>query len=93
MADIERMTVVFPEPMAAGLRAAVEAGEYATTSEAVRDAVRLWEMRQKLRAEDVARLRVAVEEGRASGPPVPYDGDEMLAEIKRRNPDVLKRHG
>ena len=42
MANIERMTVVFPEPMAATIRAAVEAGDYATTSEAVRDAVRLW---------------------------------------------------
>lgn len=41
VAQIERMTVVFPEPMVAQIRAAVAAGEYASTSEAVRDAVRL----------------------------------------------------
>ncbi len=48
MANIERMTVVFPEPMADQLRAAVEAGEYASTSEAVRDAVRLWSGRRRM---------------------------------------------
>ena len=50
MAEIERMTVVFPEPMADQLRAAVKAGEYASTSEAVRDAVRLVGGRRELRA-------------------------------------------
>ncbi|WP_244936494.1 ribbon-helix-helix domain-containing protein [Methylobacterium currus] len=49
MAHIERLTVVFPEPMAAQIRAAVEAGDYASTSEAVRDAVRLWSDRRQMR--------------------------------------------
>jgi hypothetical protein len=30
MADIERVTIALPEPMAASVRAAVEAGEYAS---------------------------------------------------------------
>jgi len=42
MANIERMTIVVPEPMAAKIRAAVAAGDYASTSEVVRDAMRLW---------------------------------------------------
>jgi len=59
MADIERVTVVFPEPMAEQLRAAVEAGEYASTSEAVRDAVRLWGGRRALRQREIEMLRRA----------------------------------
>jgi antitoxin ParD1/3/4 len=69
MANIERMTVVFPEPMADQLRAAVEAGEYASTSEAVRDAVRLWSGRRRMMAQDLEQLRRAWDEGKASGRP------------------------
>ncbi len=67
MAQIERMTVVFPEPMAATLRAAVEAGDYATTSEAVRDAVRLWTEKRAHRERDTEILRRAWDAGKASG--------------------------
>ena len=55
MSKIERMTVVFPEPMAEQIRAAVDAGEYASTSEVVRDAVRLWNGRRELRAHERSR--------------------------------------
>jgi len=41
MTNEEHLTVVVPEPLAAEIRAAVEAGEYATTGEAVGDAVQL----------------------------------------------------
>jgi antitoxin ParD1/3/4 len=57
MAQIERLTIALPEPMAASVRAAVEAGEYASTSEVFRDALRLWEARRELRARDVEELR------------------------------------
>lgn len=82
MAEIERMTVVFPEPMAAQLRAAVEAGEYASTSEAVRDAVRLWESRRRLRDEEIARLRRAWDEGKASGSAGPLDMKAIIEEAR-----------
>lgn len=42
MAKLERITVTMPQEMAARLRAAVERGEYATTSEVVREALRDW---------------------------------------------------
>jgi antitoxin ParD1/3/4 len=41
MTNEEHLTVVVPEPLAAEIRAAVVAGEYATTGEAVGDAVQL----------------------------------------------------
>ena len=82
MADIERMTVVFPEPMAQQLRAAVEAGEYASTSEAVRDAVRLWGGRRELRQREIEMLRCAWDEGKASGSAGPLKMGDVIAEAK-----------
>jgi antitoxin ParD1/3/4 len=82
MAEIERMTVVFPEPMANLLRAAVEAGEYASTSEAVRDAVRLWGGRRELRQREIEMLRRAWDEGKASGPAGPLKIADVVAEAK-----------
>ena len=48
MADIERLTVTLPADLAAVLRDAVNAGDYASTSEAVREAVRDWRMKATL---------------------------------------------
>ena len=80
MADIERMTVVFPEPMASKLRAAVQAGEYASTSEAVRDAVRQWDERRQFKEEEITRLRGAWDAGKASGDAGEFSMTEILAE-------------
>ena len=82
MADIARMTVVFTEPMAAEIRAAVAAGEYASTSEAVEDAVRLWSTRRQLREQDVAGLRAAWDRGLASGFVGPLDFDDVRRDAR-----------
>lgn len=83
MANIARMTVVFTEPMAAEIRAAVEAGEYASTSEAVRDAVRLWTSRRQLREQDVSELRTAWDRGLASGFVGPLDLNELRRDARK----------
>lgn len=67
MADIERLSVALPVPMAKSIRQAVANGEYASTSEVIRDALRLWESRRHLRERDVAVLRDRWDEGKASG--------------------------
>jgi antitoxin ParD1/3/4 len=82
MSDAERMIVVFPAPMAEQLRAAVESGEYASTSEAVRDAVRLWGGRRELRQRDIELLRRAWDAGKASGSAAQLDMAEIIAEAR-----------
>ena len=84
MANLERMTVVFPEPMAAQIRAAVETGEYASTSEAVRDAVRLWSSRRQMRQHELERLRQAWDTGKASGLHGALDFDELRRDARER---------
>jgi antitoxin ParD1/3/4 len=49
------------------LKAAVETGEYATTCEIVRDAVRDWQLKRELRQEDIKRRRQLWDAGLASG--------------------------
>jgi antitoxin ParD1/3/4 len=64
------------------LAAAVERGSYASTSEVIRDALRLWEQREEIRALEIARLKQAYDEGLASGEPVAMTADELLASFR-----------
>jgi antitoxin ParD1/3/4 len=63
------------------LDAAVESGRYATTSEVIRDALRLWELQEEMRALEIARLKAAYEEGLASGEPM--DGPLTMDALRR----------
>ncbi|MFO1013949.1 MAG: type II toxin-antitoxin system ParD family antitoxin [Caulobacteraceae bacterium] len=76
------MTIVFPEPMANQIRSAVEAGEYASTSEAVRDAVRLWTARRRLQEAELQGLREAWSEGKASGSKGALNMKSLIAEAR-----------
>jgi antitoxin ParD1/3/4 len=82
MSKIERMTVVVPEPMAAKIRAAVASGDYASTSEVVRDAMRLWSDRREFRREELAMLRNAWDGGKASGIAGPLDMTSIIDEAR-----------
>ena len=84
MAEIERVTIALPEPMAASVRAAVEAGEYASTSEVLRDALRLWVARRELRVRDVEEMRRRWEAGKASGLARELSIREVIADEKTK---------
>ena len=60
------------------------AGEYATASEIVREAVRDWQAKRELRHDDIRRLRQRWDEGKASGPPEPVDFDALRKEARRK---------
>ncbi len=82
MGDYARMTVVVPEPMAETIQAAIAAGEYASASEVVRDAMRLWNERRAFRAEELRVLRAAWDSGKASGIAGPFDMKSIIADAK-----------
>ncbi len=84
MADIQKVSVALTGGQLAALKAAVEAGEYATTSEIVREAVRDWQFKRELRQEEVKRLRKLWDEGKASGPAEPFDVERTLAAARAR---------
>jgi antitoxin ParD1/3/4 len=93
MAEIERLSVALPEPMAKSVRKAVADGEYASTSEVIRDALRLWESRRQLRERDVAVLRSRWDEGKASGRAGRLDLKRVLAEERATFKGVTRRRG
>ncbi|MFZ1318393.1 MAG: type II toxin-antitoxin system ParD family antitoxin [Candidatus Nitrotoga sp.] len=83
MSNIERVTITMPSDMAAIVKAAVEHGDYASTSEVVRDALRDWTHKRSLRQQDVAELRsLWLEALNNKSPGVP--ADEVLERLERK---------
>ena len=65
MAEIERLTITLPAEIAAVVKSAVEAGDYASTSEVIRSALHDWNAKRALHLEDLAALKSAIETGLA----------------------------
>jgi antitoxin ParD1/3/4 len=79
MSKLERITVTMPAEMAAKLRAAVDEGSYATSSEIVREAVRAWVEKQERREAELAHIRALIAEGEASEM---LDGETVLRDLE-----------
>jgi len=84
MPDIQKVSVALTGEQLSVVKSAVEAGEYATTSEVVREALREWQWKRELRGQELERLRTLWDEGIASGPGRPMDWDATLSEARRR---------
>ncbi len=65
MSNIERLTITLPTDMAAVVKAAVEGGDYASTSEVVRDALREWKLRRVVQEQELAALKADIDKGLA----------------------------
>jgi antitoxin ParD1/3/4 len=65
MSTIERMTITMPADMAAVVKAAVDSGDYASTSEVVRDALREWKMKRAIQLQEIAALKTDIDKGLA----------------------------
>jgi antitoxin ParD1/3/4 len=57
MPTVEKLSIALPTEMAAVVRRAVEAGEYSSNSEVIRDALRDWTHKRNLREQSLAGLR------------------------------------
>ena len=81
MPAIERVSVTLPSEMVATLRQTVEGGQYASTSEIVREALREWTRRRDDELRDLQALREAVRIGDESGPSIP--AEEVFSELRQ----------
>jgi antitoxin ParD1/3/4 len=63
MAEIERMTITLPSDMAAVVKGAVEGGDYASSSEVVREALRDWKTKRALHLQELAALKADIDRG------------------------------
>jgi antitoxin ParD1/3/4 len=76
MPTVEKISIALTEDMAALVREAVESGEYVSTSEVIREALRDWKHRRALAHEELRRLwQEGIESGSA--------GELDIEEIKR----------
>lgn len=86
MAAAEKISVTLTPEMLRVIEASVEAGEFASVSEALRDAVRAWQRERQERAERLeairARIRRSLEDPR---PPV------TVEELDRRMAALFER--
>jgi antitoxin ParD1/3/4 len=82
MPRVEKVSIAVTAEMAAEMRRVVASGEFASASEVVRDALRVWNQRRTERAQAVEKLGLAWDAGIASGAPV--DGETAFARMKAR---------
>ncbi len=66
------------------VREKVSSGLYNSASEVVREALRLMDMEDQLRAVKLKNLQHDIREGLESGPATPWDAEEMKREGRKR---------
>lgn len=65
MAGIERLTITLPSDMAVLVKGAVEEGDYASSSEVIREALRDWKVKRELQLQKIAALKADIDRGLA----------------------------
>lgn len=84
MANVEKISIALTQDMAQTVRKAVESGEYATSSEVVREALRDWKQKRDVTRAGVEELGRLWAEGVVSGRSAHTDIEAVIAEAKRR---------
>ena len=75
------MTITLPSDMAAVVRSAVKDGDYASSSEVVREALRDWKVKRALQLQELAALKADIDRGLAdlaSGRVRAFDTDRLI---------------
>lgn len=84
MSEIQKVSVALTGQQLMTLKTAVDSGEYATTSEIIREALRDWQRKRELHGEDVQRLRQLWSEGKQSGSAVAADLGKVRQKARQR---------
>lgn len=87
MSNVERITVTLTADMAGDVRSAVFAGEYASSSEIVREALRDWRHKRALRQRELEELRADIRRGiedADSGRVSDFDPERIIDGGRRR---------
>jgi len=83
MPTVEKISIALPVEMVLQVRQAVDAGEYASSSEVVREALREWKYKRELQQNGISELRQLWQEARADKRPG-LDADEVLDGLERK---------
>jgi antitoxin ParD1/3/4 len=86
MADVERLTVTMPAEMLAVVKAAVSDGDYASTSEVIREALRDWKIKRAVQLQEFVALKEDVQQGLSDvshGQITEFNADQIIELGKR----------
>lgn len=84
MANVEKLSIALTSEMAATLRQCVESGEYASSSEVIREALRDWKLKRALQHNQIDELRSLWRDGLNSGHGRFTNMDAIKAEARQR---------
>ncbi|MBC7973038.1 MAG: type II toxin-antitoxin system ParD family antitoxin [Verrucomicrobia bacterium] len=83
MQNVEKMTIALSPEMVSMVKEAVESGDYVSSSEVVRDALRLWKSYQASRLQEIEALKALWQQGVESGSGRFSSMDQIKAEARR----------
>lgn len=83
MATVEKISIALPAEMVSSVREAVETGDYASSSEVIREALRDWAVKRSLRRQGVEQLRQVWQDARAESASS-QSTDEVLERLERK---------
>ena len=68
----ERITITLPPDMLASIKKEVSSGSYGSTSELIREAMRMWQKREEEYKARISLIRERLLHSKRSGEPVPF---------------------
>jgi antitoxin ParD1/3/4 len=89
MDQAEKISITITSDMLRTIRESVESGEYASTSEVLRDAMRVWQRQRLEDSERLAAIRARIQRSfDDTRPPVPLE--EAFGRIEKLHADTVK---
>lgn len=92
MVNVEKLSIALTPEIAAVVRESVQSGEYASSSEIIREALRDWKIKREIQQHELEILRQQWQAGISSGVGTYASMDEIKAEAKKRL-NVKASHG
>lgn len=89
MPNVEKISIALPAEMVAVVRQAVETGEYASSSEVVRDALRDWTQKRGMRHQGMEELRKVWRQAMENSSPA-VSAKKVLDRLERKYRNLAK---
>jgi antitoxin ParD1/3/4 len=91
MSKVQKISIALTPELNEMVQEAVASGQYATSSEVVREALRGWKSYEKAKAQALTHMREMIQKGIDSGPGRFSSIDEIISEAKERRKILMKK--
>jgi antitoxin ParD1/3/4 len=94
MRPAEKLSITLPADMARMVRDKVEGGSYASNSEVIREALRIWQERETMKAQRLDEIRAKISES-VNDPRPSLPATEVSRRLKKLHQKTVRarRHG